>query len=207
MIRTCSKCGKEKELNESNFPKKNIGRDGYDAQCKECKREYDKKRYEKNRAKISKEKAEFYRENKAEIKRRQLSYYHKNKAQCAHSERAWRKGNPIRRRMSCTKSRARIFGVEDTLTEKEWLEIKTRFKNSCAYCGMTEKEHLERYAELLHQEHIIPLIENGPNSVANVIPSCKSCNSSKRNDNFFDWYPNSKGYDEFRERKIIEYIN
>ena len=40
-MKKCAKCGIEQELNTSNFPKKSTGKDGFDAQCKACKKERD----------------------------------------------------------------------------------------------------------------------------------------------------------------------
>ena len=40
----------------------------------------------------------------------------------------------------------------------------------------------------------------------NVIPCCLSCNSSKNNKLFADWYPTFKHYSKEREQKVIQYI-
>lgn len=206
MERKCSSCGIIKELNEINYPRKNTGRKGFDSQCKECKREYDKKRYQKNKEKVSQEKAIYYQKNKDKIQKRQLEYYHSNPEKCRESEKNWRKNNPTRRRMSCASSRTKKFDAETSLSENEWLSIKARFNNCCAYCGISESDHLKEYGELLHQEHVIPLVEQGPYCLGNILPSCRSCNSSKANHDFFEWYPKSKGYSRFRERKILQYL-
>ena len=59
-MKKCAKCGIEQELNTSNFPKKSTGKDGFDAQCKACKKERDQKRYQEKRERILKQKKEYY---------------------------------------------------------------------------------------------------------------------------------------------------
>ena len=207
MIRRCSKCGTEKELNIQNFHKKNTGIGGFASQCKACKREYDQQRYSRNREKISQAKATYYQNNKATLRKSQLAYYYANREKCRHASNRWQRENPIRRRMTCEKSRSLKQGGAATLSENEWAMILEEFHNSCAYCGITEKESLTKYGELLHQEHVIPLSIGGPYSLGNVVPSCRSCNSSKTNHDFVDWYRHSKQYDEAREQHIVAYVS
>lgn len=207
MNKKCYKCGKVKELNELNFAKKNTGKNGFDSQCKECKKLYDQQRYKKNQEKFRKEKTEYYHKNKETRKQYQRDYYYNNTEKCKESNSDWQKDNPTKRRLINAKSRTLENGAESTLTETEWDEISKYFNNSCAYCGMTEKESLKVYDELLHHEHVIPLVDGGAYSLGNIVPSCRSCNSSKMNHNFYDWYPTSNVYDSLREEKIINYLN
>ena len=88
MNKRCSKCGEIKELNELNFAKKNTGKDGFDSQCKECKRAYDKERYEKKRAEILKQKKEYYNKNAKTLKEKSLNYYSKNKEKYRKKQKA-----------------------------------------------------------------------------------------------------------------------
>lgn len=207
MHKKCSKCGIKKELNTLNFPKKNTGKGGFDSWCKECKKNYDKKRYKENKEKFQKEKVEYYHENKEARKQYQLNYYNNNKEKCKESNSNWQKENLTKRRVISAKSRTLKYDAESTLTETDWNEISQYFNNSCAYCGMTEKENLKIYGELLHHEHVIPLIDGGAYSFGNIVPSCRSCNSSKMNHDFYDWYPKSNVYDTSREEKITNYLN
>ena len=69
MLKACSKCGIQKELNVLNFAKKPTGIDGFDSMCKACKKKSDHEWYLKNKDKISKEKAEYYRLNRDKIKK------------------------------------------------------------------------------------------------------------------------------------------
>ena len=49
----------------------------------------------------------------------------------------------------------------------------------CVYCNRQKKTTFD---------HVIPVSENGANTVDNMVPSCQSCNSSKGNKNVIDWH-------------------
>lgn len=85
----------------------------------------------------------------------------------------------------------------NTLTTQQWEQIKSDFGQSCAYCGQTKK---------LTIEHFIPLSKQGELTVNNVLPVCKSCNSSKSNHPFSAWYPKQPFYSPQREAKILDYL-
>jgi 5-methylcytosine-specific restriction endonuclease McrA len=67
--------------------------------------------------------------------------------------------------------RALFAQVENTLTAAQWREILVRFDNCCAYCGRAGRMTLD---------HVVPLSKGGGHTAANVVPACRSCNSSKR---------------------------
>lgn len=207
MEKICKKCKINKELNSDNFPKKKTSKMGFDSMCKQCKNEYDRERYAKKRDKLLEDKKVYYKKNKKKILARQGEYYQKNRDSCIESNKKWSDNNQVRRRVLCEKSRTKKHGADSTLTEKEWLLIKSYFFDSCAYCGIDEDAYFKLSGEKLHHEHIVPLIKKGSYSFGNIVPSCRSCNSSKMNENFRDWYKNYKFYDELREKKIISYMN
>lgn len=83
------------------------------------------------------------------------------------------------------------------LTDEEWLETVDHFDGCCAYCGENKK---------LTYDHFHPFSKGGDFMKGNIIPCCKTCNSSKLNKKFADWYPNQKFYNKQREKKVISYI-
>ena len=95
------------------------------------------------------------------------------------------------------------------ISAKEWNSCKEYFNNECAYCGLLLSEHY--YTRLgvtklgdFHKEHVI---HNGANDLSNCVPSCGSCNSSKRNYFFEDWYnENNLNYTEERYNKIKKWL-
>jgi len=88
--------------------------------------------------------------------------------------------------------------VISTLTKEQWEGIKKDFNNTCCYCGKEIQ---------LAQEHFIPLSKGGEYTSNNILPSCKHCNSSKRDKDFKTWYPKYNFYSKKREVKILKYLN
>ena len=109
-------------------------------------------------------------------------------------------------RIKSQRRRSLLSKLPATLTLEQWQQIKVDFNNKCAYCGMTEEEHRKRFNEQIHQEHFIPLFKSGEYTHNNIIPACRSCNSSKQDTDFFEWYPTYEYYNEEREQFILEYL-
>lgn len=84
------------------------------------------------------------------------------------------------------------------LSVREWEEVKRNFNFECVYCGDKTK---------LTYDHFYPFSKGGDFMKGNILPTCKSCNSSK-NDRFFEeWYPKQTFYDKNKEQSILEYID
>lgn len=89
------------------------------------------------------------------------------------------------------------------ISNKQWVSCKEFFYYKCVFCGMTEKEHKEIFNEQLHMEHAI---NDGSNEIDNCIPSCKSCNSSKKKEDWIHWYtPDNPRFTQERYNKIIQW--
>jgi 5-methylcytosine-specific restriction endonuclease McrA len=63
-------------------------------------------------------------------------------------------------------------------TKKEWAALVEAVGNVCVRCGIS--------AELLHgkqlcKDHALPPMHGGGDSIANLQPMCRNCNSSKGN--------------------------
>ena len=69
-MKTCTKCGVEKELSE--FCNDNTHKYGVSGTCKECKKEYDKKYRCENKAKLSESAKKHRVKNRIEIKKTKL---------------------------------------------------------------------------------------------------------------------------------------
>jgi len=233
--KTCKKCGTEKELSEEYFCKRKASKDGFGSMCKGCDKRYregnkeKRKEYCKNNKEKFDEYAKQYREsnkektaiymalyskkykeeNKEKIseyrknnKEKNIEYANKyrdgNKEKVAKNDELYRKNN-LEYYAGC-KQRYRSLKKQlpSTLTEKKWEDIKTHFNHKCCYCG--SKSPLVR-------EHFIPLSKGGEYTHNNIIPSCRSCNSSKSDKIFSSWYPKYKYYDKKREKFILNHLN
>ena len=83
------------------------------------------------------------------------------------------------------------------LTETEWETAKAYFGHRCCYCGKSGD---------LTKDHLKPLNQGGKLSRDNVVPCCKSCNSSKKDHEWMSWYQKQQFYNKDRANKICEYI-
>jgi 5-methylcytosine-specific restriction endonuclease McrA len=92
------------------------------------------------------------------------------------------------------RSKAKKKQILSTLTIEQWEDIKKEYGYKCAYCG--EKKDLA-------QDHFIPIYSNGEHTAQNIIPVCKSCNSSKNKKDFFEWYNGKQRKSRTRVRKVL----
>lgn len=170
----------------------------YVQQNKEQLAKSHKKYYESNKEQIKEEKKQYYEKNKEIMKNKMKIYYEKNKKEIAKINKIYRYNNKEKLRIHRQKYRAKKSALPHALTVKQWVSIKQHFDNKCAYCGKELS---------LVQEHFIPVNKGGEFTKNNIIPACKSCNSSKQDEDFFVWYPKYKYYSKERELKILKYLN
>lgn len=57
--------------------------------------------------------------------------------------------------------------------------VLDEFQTKCTVCGMTLKEHLNKYGKSLSTDHVIPLSKGGGLKPGNAVKMCVSCNSMK----------------------------
>lgn len=209
--KVCTKCGKELPANNEYFYKKSSMKDGLWSECKECWKterndlknnrekanEYARTHHMKNR-KTQKEWAVQYRQT--EKGRKSCALYRENnifkRKRYYHFYRTSSQGKEYFKNYSI-KRKSTIDSLEFSFTKEQWEECKSYFDNKCCYCGK----------ELpLSQDHFIPLSKGGEYTHNNIIPACKSCNSSKGNRDFYIWYPKSRYYSKKRERNISKFL-
>jgi 5-methylcytosine-specific restriction endonuclease McrA len=84
----------------------------------------------------------------------------------------WQRENGIRRAFNQMKRVARVKGaVISDLTIDQWLAIKRRYSDRCAYCGCKPK--------VISMDHVIPLARGGNHTASNIVPACLPCNIKK----------------------------
>lgn len=211
----CKKCRKEyfdsrkgikqeydKQYREENKAHLRKIKKIYTENNKEKKKEYDKNRYELNKEYFSERSKRYYKQNAEIIKANSQKWYEENKEYANKQSLEWHRRN--REKSHFIKSRNRYKRKQQakdlpcSFTKKDWLTTKKYFNYECAYCGVKSK---------LTQDHFIPVSKGGEYTINNIVPVCKSCNSSKLNKDFQEWYPEQEFYNIKREKKIYEYLN
>lgn len=93
-------------------------------------------------------------------------------------EAAWRHKNPEKVAVIKARRRARKIGVEvENFTAEQLAERWALFDNRCAYCGDAATQ----------KDHFVPISKGGSHSLKNLVPACRSCNSSKKDADPWLW--------------------
>lgn len=79
--------------------------------------------------------------------------------------------NPARVKANAARHMARLRGAEGSHTLEEWQAKCAEYGHLCAYCGE---------ARPLTRDHVVPVSVGGSDYIANVVPACRRCNSSKQ---------------------------
>ena len=74
------------------------------------------------------------------------------------------------------------------LSPLEWDLLQSRYDHRCFYCG----KRIER----LTKDHVIPVSRDGADTIENIVPACKRCNSRK----------NSRPIEIFKEGAILKLL-
>ena len=133
----------------------------------------------------------FYNEHKDAIRERQKKYRKENKDYVnkvarASSQKwrdaniekyrayglAWSKRNPEKAALFASRRRAQKKNCVGIITEKEWKDLLEKYNHMCLRCGRNDVP--------LTLDHIIPIANQGSNTIDNAQPLCRSCNSHKR---------------------------
>jgi 5-methylcytosine-specific restriction endonuclease McrA len=83
-----------------------------------------------------------------------------------------RKARAARRR------KRRMDRVEHDLSDAQWTALREAW-GGCAYCGVTDVP--------LQRDCVLPLSRGGRYTLDNIVPACRSCNTSKCNDEVTGW--------------------
>jgi len=88
-----------------------------------------------------------------------------------------------------------LSGRVNDLTTAEWDALRLQW-GGCAYCGAT--------GSALQRDCVLPVALGGRYTLANVVPACRSCNSSKWHTEVTGWM-RRKGLDEaaFLQRHAV----
>lgn len=203
----CNKCLEVYPITKEYFHVAKNNKDGFHNVCKVCRnkksKEDAKKRYEENYEKVKESQKKYYESNKDKINARKRVYrlenldtdghYHskiisnqraknfrdKNREKYNSYQANYRKDYRQSERgkmilnISHYKSQARFWygEIKDDFTIDDWEYALDYFNHACAYCG-NESE--------LIQEHVKPISQSKDYTKYNIVPACRSCNSSKK---------------------------
>jgi 5-methylcytosine-specific restriction endonuclease McrA len=132
-----------------------------------------KQRYDSNAEAENARARAYYAEHVDKILPQKKAYRLEHAEEISKSQAIYRATHPEVIVLGAARRRARKLNAPiNDLTAAQWLEIQAAYDHRCVYCGKRFKGHLT-------QEHITPLSKGGPNTAANVVPACKSCNSRK----------------------------
>jgi 5-methylcytosine-specific restriction endonuclease McrA len=118
-------------------------------------------------------KLRWYREHREEIRARHLQWRIANREQVRASRRHSEHANLEAGRIRKHRRRAKKKGNGGTFTVQEWQMLKTKYDHRCLACNRREPEIQ------LHQDHVIPIDKGGLNTIENIQPLCRECNSQK----------------------------
>lgn len=130
-----------------------------------------------NRAKVRTYKATYKRNHPDDWKKdtkalaRTVAWQRRNPDKCRASMKAWRKRTPELQASYTHRRRAKKLNAPGGhFTGPEWLALKNKYGNICLRC---------REPKMLTPDHVIPLCNGGSDSIDNIQPLCRSCNSKK----------------------------
>jgi 5-methylcytosine-specific restriction endonuclease McrA len=83
-----------------------------------------------------------------------------------------------RKARAARKRKRRMDRVEHDLRPEQWVALKDAWRG-CAYCGAADKP--------LQRDCVLPLSRGGRYTLENIVPACRSCNTSKCNDEVTGW--------------------
>jgi hypothetical protein len=196
----CVACGRERSKRQRE--KDPEWCKAYNAQWRkdnaDKKRESDKRYREENSEKVKALKLKYQRENRDGANRRNKKYYSSERGKLAKIRNRTSEKAKLSYRVNSHKRRVRKKSNHHFRYSSEQISnLFEEFHNRCAYCGRTEK---------LHLDHFIPISSGGPDCMGNLIPACKDCNFSKNRANPLSWYKSQPFYSVKRWRKILKVL-
>lgn len=186
-------------LPKTDFNKLATRPDGLSPTCRTCQKRF----REENKDKILLSKKRYAEENREKVLLASKQNWAKHKAGRNAARRLRRITEPeyfremasrhyakhadrmkLNAKFQGIKRRARKAQAQGFYTASEWQAKKLYFGNRCYLCGEA--------AEVLEQDHRIPISRGGSNWLANIAPCCVTCNRKKHN----------KTEREFRESRM-----
>jgi 5-methylcytosine-specific restriction endonuclease McrA len=147
---------------------------------KEAERERNRSWQRANRRKIAAINKRSYQKHKEKRKAEAVAYREKNKEKCKACIARWIEKHREQYNFRKRKRRVRKAQAVGMHTFAQWMSKVSFYGWKCWYCGigLTMKS--------LTKDHAIPLTRGGTDYVANLLPSCRKCNSHKHTRTVFE---------------------
>jgi 5-methylcytosine-specific restriction endonuclease McrA len=163
----CAGC--EQVLPIDSFALKNANTGLRRAYCRSCHNAKSVEFKAANREHVRAQNRGYYAANPEVAKERQRIYREKYSA----IHNGWKRQNPDARRAHANKRRVLVEQAGPHYTAVEWKAMKVRYDHRCLMCRRQEP------TIRLTVDHIVPISQGGLNTIDNIQPLCKSCNSKK----------------------------
>lgn len=92
------------------------------------------------------------------------------------------------------------------ISDKKRLQVYNK-SNRCMMCDMRIQNDIHTQSDYMQVDHLLPRRRGGSNNIENLMPLCKSCNSSKKDRDSVDVAMQikndvSKAFKDYHERLI-----
>lgn len=159
---------------KANYRRYSTRKREWEAENPEKKRAYDSAYRKRHRAQIREQRLKAYYEDPEKFRARTREWYANNTRVHAETARKWREANPERSRLIARQAqnrrRARLADALTVDFTTSDLELRmSMFGFACWMCGGPFEDI----------DHVKPLAAGGAHILANLRPSCHSCNASK----------------------------
>lgn len=168
-LRRCSKCKAWKSIDQFVVCKQRT--DGIAPHCLECHRSVSNDYARRNSKKNTAASNIWRRNNRDRVLLNQRTKRALNPEPQRERSRKWQKLNLDKVKINYHRRRARIRSNGGEYTVTEWRDLCAKYGNCCLCCGRGGK---------LTVDHIVPIALGGLNTIDNLQPLCRPCNSSKR---------------------------
>jgi len=110
----------------------------------------------------------------------------------------------FKNQVATNRRRVRMLSIPGDISPADWYRIMKHHNYECAYCGMKRGEHRRKFKTDLEIDHIHPITSSlAWNDEHNIVPACKPCNSSKSDNDLFEWGINEDKWHPEVKRKYI----